>query len=230
MLLKSDQGAPLFLQFKEATTSVLEPYADPSGYERAVERVVRGSSSCRPPARWCSDDPTSTPRTAAPSISTCGNSGAAKDQPKWTRWARSGSTPCAAPWSRPCARPCTHGDGAAIHGYLGDDDTADAVFANFTERYADRNQLDHAVRSMFDAPDGSSVPGRRRRPDPRRREWSPCARTRRPTQRGRAESPDHDCVAGEAQRADPEHAGDERSVDVPRDDAREQRTRGGDRR
>ena len=35
------------------------------------------------------------------------------------------------------------GDGAAIHGYLGDDDTADHVFADFGERYADLNERDH---------------------------------------------------------------------------------------
>ena len=42
VLLESDQGSPLFLQFKEATRSVLEPYAGSSGYERGGERVVRG--------------------------------------------------------------------------------------------------------------------------------------------------------------------------------------------
>ncbi len=37
------------------------------------------------------------------------------------------------------------GDGAAIHGYLGDDDTADEVFADFAERYADLDEQDHAA-------------------------------------------------------------------------------------
>ena len=38
VLLESDRGAPLFLQFKEATRSVLEPYAGDSGYDQAGER------------------------------------------------------------------------------------------------------------------------------------------------------------------------------------------------
>ena len=38
------------------------------------------------------------------------------------------------------------GDGAAIHGYLGDDDTADEVFAEFADRYPDLNAKDHAAR------------------------------------------------------------------------------------
>ena len=42
MLLESDRGNPLFLQFKEATASVLEPYVGSAGFDQAGERVVRG--------------------------------------------------------------------------------------------------------------------------------------------------------------------------------------------
>jgi uncharacterized protein (DUF2252 family) len=43
LLLISDvQGAPLFLQVKEAQESVLAPYAGPSAYEHQGERVVAG--------------------------------------------------------------------------------------------------------------------------------------------------------------------------------------------
>ena len=37
------------------------------------------------------------------------------------------------------------GDAATISGYLGDDKTADRVFAQFAERYADLNETDHAA-------------------------------------------------------------------------------------
>ena len=37
------------------------------------------------------------------------------------------------------------GDGAAIHGYLGDDDAVDEILAEFARRYADLNDLDHAA-------------------------------------------------------------------------------------
>ena len=42
VLLESEHGAPLFLQFKEATRSVLEPYLGDSDFDQAGERVVRG--------------------------------------------------------------------------------------------------------------------------------------------------------------------------------------------
>ena len=42
LLTESGEGEPLFLQLKEATRSVLEPYVGASGFEQAGERVVRG--------------------------------------------------------------------------------------------------------------------------------------------------------------------------------------------
>src|SRR5262249_38910888 len=42
LLLGRDNDDPLFLQFKEATTSVLEPYCGKSGYASAAQRVVEG--------------------------------------------------------------------------------------------------------------------------------------------------------------------------------------------
>ncbi len=42
LLLESDRGAPLFMRLKEATRSVLEPYAGDAGFDQAGERVVRG--------------------------------------------------------------------------------------------------------------------------------------------------------------------------------------------
>ena len=41
-LLMSSSNQPLFLQFKEAVPSVLEPYAGKSGYGHAGQRVVQG--------------------------------------------------------------------------------------------------------------------------------------------------------------------------------------------
>jgi uncharacterized protein (DUF2252 family) len=42
ILLQSGDGHPLFLQFKEATASVLEAHLQPSEFAQAGERVVRG--------------------------------------------------------------------------------------------------------------------------------------------------------------------------------------------
>ena len=42
LMLGRDDQDPLFLQLKEATTSVLEPYCGPSEYETHSQRVVEG--------------------------------------------------------------------------------------------------------------------------------------------------------------------------------------------
>jgi Uncharacterized protein conserved in bacteria (DUF2252) len=42
LLMDHDDGAPLFLQVKEAEASVLAPYAGPSAYRHQGERVVTG--------------------------------------------------------------------------------------------------------------------------------------------------------------------------------------------
>lgn len=41
-LLEAGDGTPLFLQFKQATSSVLEPHLGASAYEQAGQRVVEG--------------------------------------------------------------------------------------------------------------------------------------------------------------------------------------------
>ena len=47
-LLMSDANSPLFLQFKEAVNSVLEPYAGKSTYDHHGERVVMGQRLMQP--------------------------------------------------------------------------------------------------------------------------------------------------------------------------------------
>jgi uncharacterized protein (DUF2252 family) len=144
LLLESDQGAPLFLQFKEATTSVLEPYAGSSGFERAGERVVRGQRSMQSTGDillgWSHID---------------GQDGRTLDFYFRQLWDGKGSAEVDQMGPKRLKDYALHcggtlalahvrtGDGAAIHGYLGDDKTADDVFAEFGERYADLNERDH---------------------------------------------------------------------------------------
>jgi uncharacterized protein (DUF2252 family) len=47
-LMMSEGNAPLFLQFKEAVNSVLEPYAGKSGYKHNGQRVVMGQRLMQP--------------------------------------------------------------------------------------------------------------------------------------------------------------------------------------
>jgi uncharacterized protein (DUF2252 family) len=148
VLLESDQGSPLFLQFKEATRSVLEPYAGPSGYEHAGERVVRGQQQMQATGDillgWSHFD--SDKRTIDFYFRQLwdGKGSFEVDQMGPKRLEQ---------YARACggALALAHvrtGDGAAIHGYLGDDETADEVFAEFAERYADLNERDHAAHEQ----------------------------------------------------------------------------------
>ncbi len=147
VLLVSDQGAPLFLQFKEATRSVLEPYAGSSGYEHGGERVVRGQQLMQATGDillgWSHTDSDKQGRTIDFYFRQLwdGKGSAEVDQmgPKRLAGYARG---CGAALALAHART---GDGAAIHGYLGDDDTADDMLGDFAERYAELNERDYAA-------------------------------------------------------------------------------------
>jgi len=146
LLLESDQGAPLFLQFKEAVDSVLEPYAGPSGWSHAGERVVRGQRAMQAAGDvflgWASFD-TPTGRTVDFYFRQLwdGKGSAEVDQMGPKRLRRYADF-CGRTLALAHART---GDGVAIAGYLGDDRTIDDAIADFSERYADLNEADHAA-------------------------------------------------------------------------------------
>ena len=144
VLLESDQGAPLFLQFKEATTSVLEPYAGSSGFERAGERVVRGQRLMQSTGDillgWSHVDDQQGRTLDFYFRQLWDGKGSAEVDQMGPKRLKSYAWHCGGTLALAHART---GDGAAIHGYIGDDDTADRVFAEFGERYADLNERDH---------------------------------------------------------------------------------------
>ena len=147
VLLESDEGSPLFLQFKEATRSVLEPYAGSSGYDLAGERVVRGQQLMQATGDillgWSRTDPDASGRVIDFYFRQLwdGKGSAEVDQMGPKRLARY-AWHCGAALALAHART---GDGAAIHGYLGDDGAADDVLADFAEHYADVNERDYAA-------------------------------------------------------------------------------------
>lgn len=148
VLLQSDLGQPLFLQFKEATASVLAPYCGASEYDEAGERVVRGQRLLQSAgdillgwSRYQHED------------------GAISDFYFRQMWDGKGSAEvdqmgpkrlknyaehCGATLAMAHART---GDAAAIAGYLGDDATADHAFTEFARSYADLNESDHAAHT-----------------------------------------------------------------------------------
>jgi uncharacterized protein (DUF2252 family) len=146
VLLEADQGAPLFMQFKEATRSVLERYAGDSGFDQAGERVVRGQRLMQATgdillgwARYDHDE------------------GGASDFYFRQLWDGKGSVAVdemgpkrlkSYAWHCGAALALAHaraGDAVTISAYLGDDGAVDDVLADFARRYADLNEADHAA-------------------------------------------------------------------------------------
>lgn len=131
---------PLFLQFKEARASVLEPYAGKSVYANHGQRVVMGKRLIQPVSDiflgWVEDElgyhfyvrqlrdmkikvqvEMFKPETMAVFAELCG-------------------------WSL-AASHARSGDAAKIAGYLGKKEDFDEALADFSESYADQNELDH---------------------------------------------------------------------------------------
>jgi uncharacterized protein (DUF2252 family) len=145
-----DQQDPLFLQVKEATASVLEDHLPKSRYKHHGERVVRGQRMMQ----------------AASDIYLGWSIGADTTRHFYWRQLRDmkGSadiesmTPslmtsyaniCSWTLARAHARA---GDPVAIGAYLGSSDKFDRSITDFSERYADQNELDYqefigAIRS-----------------------------------------------------------------------------------
>jgi uncharacterized protein (DUF2252 family) len=144
LLIGRDNGDPLFLQFKEAQASVLEPFLGRSEFPQYGQRVVEGQRLMQ----------------AAPDvllgwerITTI--DGHEKDFYIRQLWDAKGSadvdtmspsvlstygTICGWTLARAHARS---GDPIAISAYLGSNDTFDRALADFAEAYADQNERDY---------------------------------------------------------------------------------------
>jgi uncharacterized protein (DUF2252 family) len=141
LLQGRDAADPLFLQVKEATASVLEPYVRRSRYRQHGERVVQGQRMMQ----------------AASDIYLGWTKGLDVRRHFYWRQLRDmkGSAIveamiplalnfyagiCGWTLARAHARS---GDPIAIAAYLGDSDEFDKSIADFSERYADRNEQDY---------------------------------------------------------------------------------------
>jgi uncharacterized protein (DUF2252 family) len=141
LLQGRDQEDPLFLQVKEATTSVLEDHLPKSRYKQHGERVVQGQRMMQ----------------AASDIYLGWTKGV--DANRWLYWRQlrdmkgSVDVETMKPFSLEFyARQCgwtlarahaRSGDPVAIAAYLGKSDAFDDSIADFSERYADQNEQDY---------------------------------------------------------------------------------------
>jgi uncharacterized protein (DUF2252 family) len=142
LLQGKDARDPLFLQVKEATASVLEPYVRRSRYHQHGERVVQGQLMMQ-----------------ADSDIFLGWSGG-PDERRHYYWRQlrdmKGSVDVDAmtpvgltAYARVCGWTLARaharsGDPLAIDAYLGDESTFDEAVTDFSARYADQNDRDYA--------------------------------------------------------------------------------------
>ncbi|HXM90918.1 MAG TPA: DUF2252 domain-containing protein [Candidatus Dormibacteraeota bacterium] len=142
VLLMAGKGDPLFLQFKEALPSVLEPHAGKSRYRYHGERVVTGQRMLQAASDiflgWTRDDQGHDYyfrqlRDMKMTINV-------EDMPKedWVEYLEL----CGWTLARAHARTS---DPAQIAGYMGRSEVFDKAIARFAFAYADQTQRDHAM-------------------------------------------------------------------------------------
>jgi uncharacterized protein (DUF2252 family) len=141
LLQGRDEQDPLFLQVKEATTSVLEDHLPKSRYRQPGERVVQGQRMMQ----------------AASDIYLGWTEGAEDNRYMYWRQLRDMKVSPTVETMGPAvlagyARFCAHtlaraharsGDPVTIAAYLGKRDGFEQSIADFSERYADQNEQDH---------------------------------------------------------------------------------------
>jgi len=144
VLLMSGNGDPLFLQFKQARQSVLEPYAGASPYQHAGERVVHGQRLMQ----------------SASDMFLGWMTGAGKDARQfYMRQLRDAKIKpvvevmkssnlkgyaglCGHVLARAHARSA---DVVQLSGYMGKNESFEDAMADFAVAYADQNERDHAA-------------------------------------------------------------------------------------
>jgi uncharacterized protein (DUF2252 family) len=146
LLTGRDDEDPLFLQAKEAQSSVLEPYAGASEFDNHGRRVVEG--------QWLMQAASDSVLGWCPVV---GIDGRHRDFYVRQLWDGKGSTEvegmpaegmeiyarlCAWTLARAHARS---GDPVAIGAYLGSGERFDQALAEFSRRYADQNEEDYAA-------------------------------------------------------------------------------------
>jgi hypothetical protein len=142
LLLMAGEGDPLFLQVKQARTSVLEPYAGASIFENHGQRVVNGYRLLQPASdmflgwskgrlgkhyflRQLRDTKIS------PIVENFG----AVEMDIYANW-------CGRALALSHARS---GCSATLSGYMGKSDVFDKAITDFSFQYADQNERDHAA-------------------------------------------------------------------------------------
>lgn len=143
-LFISGNGDPLFLQFKQARPSVLEPYTGPSRYAHAGQRVVAGQKLMQ---------------SASDMFLGWFTSLSGDERAFYARQLRDAKIKPVVEVMSPVnlkgyARLCGQtlarahsrsGDAVLLSGYMGKSASFDSALADFSVAYADQNERDHAT-------------------------------------------------------------------------------------
>jgi uncharacterized protein (DUF2252 family) len=141
-LLMSGNGDPLFLQYKQARQSVLEPYAGASPFAHAGQRVVVGQRLMQAASDlflgWYDGVRLAGQQYYVRQLSD------AKIKPVVEIMKPDNLTGYAQLCGRALARAHVRsGDPAVLSGYMGTSSTFENALADFSEAYADQNERDH---------------------------------------------------------------------------------------
>ena len=144
LLMGDREDDPLFLQLKQAGTSVLAPYAGASEYKHQGERVVNGQRLMQAASDtllgWLTGTGEHKHEFYVRQLRDMKGSAAVETMTP-ERLALYGRL-CGATLARAHART---GNAAKIIGYLGDDDAFDRALERFAVAYADQNDADYAA-------------------------------------------------------------------------------------
>jgi uncharacterized protein (DUF2252 family) len=143
-LLISGKGDPLFLQFKQARQSVLEPYAGASPFKHAGQRVVVGQRLMQAASDMFLGWYTGAGREARHFY--VRQLSDAKIKPVVEIMKPQNLLNYAGLCGRALARAhARSGDAAVLTGYLGVSSAFEDAIADFSVAYADQNERDHAA-------------------------------------------------------------------------------------
>ncbi|MDX3571770.1 DUF2252 domain-containing protein [Streptomyces sp. ID05-47C] len=157
LLLGRDDQDPLFLQAKEADTSVLAAHVGPSRYRNQGERVVSGQRLMQATSDiflgWERVDGIDGKQRDFYVRQLRDWKGIAMPERMRPKDMRAFGELCGATLARAHARS---GDRIAIAAYLGGGDSFDRALATFAESYADQNERDH--QALVDAVRAGRLP------------------------------------------------------------------------
>jgi uncharacterized protein (DUF2252 family) len=144
LLLLSGNGDPLFLQFKEARRSVLEPYCGASPFGHAGHRVVAGQRAMQAASDIFLGWTTGTGALKRQFFLRQLSDAKIKPVVEIMKEANLKGYARLCGWALARAH-ARSGDAAVLTGYMGKSTAFEDALADFSEAYADQNESDHAA-------------------------------------------------------------------------------------